>query len=441
MNCCEAAKEVLEDKQVTIALREPGKRCRHGSTFIYRCSAWSIALIALLLAGCCTRPRSPFVGLSPQESRALAQQLALRRDQELQADLRSAFASRSPKNILILSGGDAHGAFGCGILNGWRNAPNGRPKFDVVTGVSTGGLIATFAFLGEEQDDRTLREVYTNIRDKDIFNGPFNSFSSVFDTKPLKRLIARRVTPQTLCRVAAAHREGRRLYVTTVELESGAACIWPLSKIAFDAVRPSSGSNSTCQVNPAGLERFREILLATASIPVFFPPVEIDNGLHFDAGLREAVSLRLFMLGLQRAAEAGSLKTADQNPANKLIADPDGLPPTVWAILNGKLRSPPTAVEDNLLSIGVRSLEVYNETVVILSLRDAAHIAATHNPPFQFRWLSEPDELDAGPGPDLFHPLFDPAVTKRLYAAGEPLGQSGPSAWNLGPPPLDADPQ
>jgi len=76
---------------------------------------------------------------------------------------------------------------------------------------------------------------------------------------------------------------------------------------------------------------------------------------------------------------------------------------------------------------------------VILSLRDAAHVAATHNPPFQFRWLSEPDELDAGPGPGLFHPMFDPTVTKRLYAAGQPLGQAGAPGWKEGPPPLDAD--
>jgi len=30
-------------------------------------------------------------------------------------------------------------------------------------------------------------------------------------------------------------------------------------------------------------------------------------------------------------------------------------------------------------------------------------------------------------------------TTKRLYAAGEPIGAAGPSAWNQGPPPLDDD--
>lgn len=404
--------------------------------------ARSLVIAVVILAGCCTRPHSPFNGLNVQEARTLAERLALRRDQELQADLRSAFARRSPKNILILSGGGANGAFGCGVLCGWRKAPTGRPKFDVVTGVSTGALIATFAFLGEEEDDATLREVYTTIRDKDVFEGLFN-VSSLFDTAPLKRLIARHVTPHTVRRVAAAHRDGRRLYVTTVELESGGACIWPLSKIAFDAVHRSNSNaelggraREADDIDAAGIERFRQVLLAAASIPVFFPPVEIDGGVHLDAGLREAVSLRLFMLGLPRADEAPfkpAGETSVGEPGN------ENSPPTVWAILNGKLRSPPEAIRNSLLSIGTRSLEVYNETVVILSLRDAAHIAASHNPPFQFRWLSEPDELDAGPSPGLFRAMFDPTITKRLYAAGEPLGQAGPSAWKLGPPQLDAE--
>jgi len=286
--------------------------------------------------------------------------------------------------------------------------------------------MAVFAFLGEEQDDAALREVYTSLRDKDVFESLFKS-SSVFDTAPLKRLIAKHVTPDTLRRVAAAHREGRRLYVTTVELESGSVCIWPLSKVAYEAIYPGSASPSgeTNEAASGGIERFRQILLAAAAIPVFFPAVEIDGGLHFDAGLREAVSLRQLMLGLDLGPRD---KTSTRNS-----------PAVVWAILNGKLRSPPAAVGNGLLSIGTRSLEVYNESVVILSLRDAAHIAASHNPPFQFRWLSEPDELDAGSGPGLFHPMFDPIVMKRLYTAGEPLGKAGSSVWNNGPPPLDAD--
>src|SRR5207244_10715461 len=132
-----------------------------------------------------------------------------------------------------------------------------------------GALIATFAFLGEEQDDATLREVYTTIRDKDVFNLlNFSPPNSVFGTDPLKRLIAKHVTPRAFRRVAAAHREGRRLYVTTVELESGGVYIWPLSKIAFDAIystssstaRPPADPSEADDVDPAAIKRSPQIL-------------------------------------------------------------------------------------------------------------------------------------------------------------------------------------
>jgi predicted acylesterase/phospholipase RssA len=402
----------------------------------------SLAALLLLLSGCCTRPNSPFAGLSPAQARTLARKITLRRDQELQADIRNSFTS--PQNVLILSGGDASGSFGCGILNGWRNAQAGRPRFDVVTGVSTGGFIAVFAFLGQEQDDAVLRNVYTTIRDKDVFEGPPGG-SSVYHVGPLKRLIAKYITTNTLQRIAAAHAQGRRLYVTTVEIESGALCIWPLSEIAFNAVhqtpslKPPSAvaKHAAGTIDEAALDRFRQILLAAAAIPVFFPPVELDGGLHFDAGLREAVSLRPFMLGPERSIANTIVATGDL-PLAQAPASYDS-PPTVWAILNGKLHSSPKALKNNLLSIGLRSLEIYNETCVLLSLRDAAHLAAGHNPAFQFRWLGEPDDLDPAPGVGLFQPMFVPSVTKRLYAAGQLLGQSGPSAWNQGPPPIESE--
>ena len=176
--------------------------------------------------------------------------------------------------------------------------------FDLVTGVSTGALMATFAFLGEERDDAVLRQVYTQTRDGDVMDGPFTPGppNSVFDTGPLRRLIARYVTRDVIERVAAAHREGRRLYVATVELDTGAVVVWPLSRIASEAVAPG-GTGET------GVERFRTILLAAAAIPVLFPPVEIDGGLHVDAGLRETVFLRAGMLGDSSAESARATAT------------------------------------------------------------------------------------------------------------------------------------
>src|SRR5204862_815755 len=126
-----------------------------------------------------------------------------------------------------------------------------------------------FAFLGEPRDDATLKDVYTNLRDADVMDGPFTlgKPNSVFDTGPLRRLIARHVTPDAVRRVAAAHRQGRRLYAATVELDSGSLVVWPLSKVAADAcpAAAAAADDTTAAVDPAGLDRFRQILLAAAA--------------------------------------------------------------------------------------------------------------------------------------------------------------------------------
>lgn len=64
-----------------------------------------------------------------------------------------------PFNILAISGGAAGGAFGAGVLVGLTKA-RARPTFAIVTGVSTGALMAPFAFLGPDWDAR-LTDAYT----------------------------------------------------------------------------------------------------------------------------------------------------------------------------------------------------------------------------------------------------------------------------------------
>jgi predicted patatin/cPLA2 family phospholipase len=381
-----------------------------------RHSRLSFAALLILVCGCGSTP-SRFAGLDKAQARTLAQQMAADREKELTADLRSAFAARPPRNILVLSGGGANGAFGCGVLDGWRDTPGGRPQFDVVTGVSTGALMATFAFLGEPCDDRTLHEVYTKTRDPDIHDGPFTwgAPDSIFDTGPLERLIAKHVTTEAIARVAAAHRSGRRLYVATVDLDAGDLVIWPLSKIAAEG-------------GPEAAERFRKILLATAAIPVVFPPVRIDGDLHVDAGLRETVFLRRAMLGVSKAY--GATRPHDAGtPA-----------PAVWAIVNGRLQIDPTPVDDNLVDIGRRSLGIYTQSLEFLSVREIAHIAASNHPAFEFRYASIPAALEEeSPETNPLKPMFEPKRMSLLYAAGREMAQ-GQKAWHEGPPPVDEDP-
>ncbi len=105
-------------------------------------------------------------------------------------------------NILSLSGGGQNGAFGAGLLIGWRESGQ-RPQFDAVGGVSTGALLATHALLGTPADDAQLEEMYTQITKKDIHSerGIFSlafGADSLSDTAPLRELIARFITAETL---------------------------------------------------------------------------------------------------------------------------------------------------------------------------------------------------------------------------------------------------
>ena len=71
-----------------------------------------------------------------------------------------------PAHFLALSGGGDNGAFGVGLLNGWTESGT-RPEFKVVTGVSTGALIASLAFLGAKYDEQ-IRTIFTGVSSKDV---------------------------------------------------------------------------------------------------------------------------------------------------------------------------------------------------------------------------------------------------------------------------------
>ena len=185
-------------------------------------------------------------------------------------------------DLLSLSGGGDNGAFGAGLLVGWT-AHGDRPKFKLVTGVSTGALIAPFAFLGPEYDD-ALTDVYTNINPSRVFEKRFVPYAALAqdalsDSTPLYETISHHVDDAMLARIAAEYKKGRLLLIQTTDLEAGQPAIWNIGAIA------ASG-------DPRAAALIRRVLLASASIPAAFPPVLFDveaNGqtyqeLHVDGG-------------------------------------------------------------------------------------------------------------------------------------------------------------
>lgn len=198
------------------------------------------------------------------------------------AQLGPAAARRLPSaNFLAVSGGGDNGAFGAGLLIGWTERGD-RPEFKLVTGVSTGALIAPFAFLGPSYDG-VLRHVYTEVDQSAIFKSRsiltvlFNDALS--DTTPLFQLISQYVDDPMMAAIANEYRKGRLLLIGTTDLDAQRPVIWNIGAIA------ASG-------RPGALELFRKILLASAAIPAAFPPVLIDvavdgspyQEMHVDGG-------------------------------------------------------------------------------------------------------------------------------------------------------------
>lgn len=198
-------------------------------------------------------------------------------------------------NYLSISGGGDNGAFGAGLLTGWTEHGD-RPKFDLVTGVSTGALIAPFAYLGSDYDP-VLKAVYTETQPSDIYleKGIMGALfgEAMGDTTPLYGLITKYIDASLLKKIADEYsRTNRWLLVATTNLDTGTPVIWNMGKLA--------------QVGtPDALILFRKILLASAAIPGVFPPVMIDvvadgqkyQEMHVDGGATMSVFLYPSALG------------------------------------------------------------------------------------------------------------------------------------------------
>ncbi len=316
---------------------------------------------------------------------------------------------RKPFNVLVLSGGGAYGAYSAGVLAGWSEAGT-RPEFDVVTGVSTGALVATLAFLGPEKD-ADLKRFYTSLSDRDLYVRR-SSLSALWgdalaDSRPLEKLIEREVTGDLVAAIAAEHAKGRRLYIGTTHLSSRRLVVWDMGAIA------SRGG-------PGDVALFRRILLASASIPGFLPPVtipvEVDGKvteeMHVDGGVSASLFFRPPQVPRDQLADLGDRPLAGSN---------------LYIVVAGKLFADPAPVKPRFLSIVQTSISglLYAQTRGDLFQLYALSMATGMN----YRLAAIP--------PDAPMPAaattFDPAAMSRLYETGRrQAGAAG--AWRETPP-------
>jgi len=300
-----------------------------------------------------------------------------------------------PGPWLALSSGGADGAFGAGLLKGLSESGH-RPDYAVVTGVSTGALMAPFIFAGPRYDD-ALRSAYTKITAADVFEVG-NTGDSFVDSWPLKDLIAKQITPALLADVAAAHNSGRRLFVVTTDLDAERSVVWNMGAIAAHAADKNGGD--------VALALFRRVLLASSAIPGGFPPVLINveaNGkkfqeMHVDGG----VGGQFFV-----APAAAMAATSDYRlPATALyVVINTGLQPDFQIVT----RSTPS-----ILTATVGAAVKADTRLMI----DRAYLAAKRSG-VEFNIASIPAGFNApSRGP------FDPDYMTALFQLGENLGKS-----------------
>jgi predicted acylesterase/phospholipase RssA len=184
-----------------------------------------------------------------------------------------ALRAGEPLSILALSGGGAGGAFGAGAVAGLTRAGS-RPTFDVVTGVSAGALVAPYAFLGPTWDAQLI-EAFTGVAEDNLLKSRGLGVifgSSLYSGRPLQRLIDAHVSEAMILAVAREADKGRLLLVATTDVARGEPVIWDLGAIAKNG-------------GPTARTLFRDVLVASASVPGMFPPVIIrvnENGLAHD---------------------------------------------------------------------------------------------------------------------------------------------------------------
>jgi predicted acylesterase/phospholipase RssA len=313
-------------------------------------------------------------------------------------------------SILAISGGGGDGAFGAGLLCGWTAAGN-RPSFKLVTGISTGALTAPFAFLGPAYDDK-LKKVYTTISSKEVFK--LKSLFGMVQTDaialndPLAKLTTEYVDEKMLKDIAAEHLKGRRLYVGTTALDAQRPVIWNMSAIA------ASGRSDA-------LELFRKVMIASAAVPVAFPPVYIPveaggnsyDEMHVDGG----VTNQVFLYGPMLNLPAGRKILGFDRPLRK---------PRVFVIRNTRLKPAWLAVKPVMRSIAPRSVaslikaqgvgDIYR--IYVIAQRDGLDFNLAHIP----------DELDTNRSDE-----FNSQVMNVLFDTGYNLARYG-YRWQKTPP-------
>ena len=362
----------------------------------------ALALSTALLGACASDPRTPFtesdemtaVAIGAPNIRYWADATA----SAVQGVARRAVVQKGrPFVYLALSGGGGSGAFGAGVLNGWSES-GARPEFTIVSGVSTGALIAPFAFLGPAYDDR-LRQIYTDGEAQRLIGEP-NPLGALFGPgafgrERLRRLVERHLGDDLIRAVAREDQKGRRLLVVTTNLDAQRAVVWDMGAIA------TSGE-------PKAFELFREVLAASASVPVVFAPQLID----VEAGDRV----------FQEMHADGTLSAPVYTLPDAVLFG--GKPiartarPALYVIVNGRIDPGFAVVPDQTEAIAAQSLSTLNRVGTKAVLAQTYDVAVRQGLSFHLSYIGRDHPDSGGTG-------FETDAMRQLYDYGYEKARSG----------------
>jgi hypothetical protein len=309
--------------------------------------------------------------------------------------------SHSSYSVLALSGGGPDGAYGAGLLAGWQTAGS-RPNFDVVTGVSTGALMAPFVFLGPDYDD-VLRRLYTGPHLNDVMDGGIFVLleqPGLYRTQKVRVLMDQYITPDLMAAIAVEHRRGRRLYIATGSLDAQRSTGWDMGAIA------TRGTSKD-------LRLFRNIMIAAMSVPVLFPPVALPVAggssnspeMHVDAGQ---------FSGFYADAELFPPPGRGKCGSSRLTCH-------LYVLIHNKLLPEPKVMPLRVDAIGKRAVESIVKSNLTLALHTANHEMHDAGVQFHAAYL----RTDA-PG---VSPIdFNQAYMQKIYREGYEHGGQ-PDVW------------
>jgi len=383
---------------------------------------FAIALAALCLTACGSLSRDFYTASDlagpPPEGLAELRFNASDSDASIRfaAPARKRASAQRTFDVLALSGGGSNGAYGAGVLVGWTKRGE-RPEFDIVTGVSTGALTAPFAFLGPSWDDR-LTEAYTGKAAGRILRprGLGMLFRpSVYSAKGLREVVDDNVTDDLLQAIVAEHRRGRRLLIATTNLDTEETVIWDMGAIA------SRG-------DPASRQLFKNVLVASASIPGVFPPTLIEiqrsnsekagrrlSEMHVDGG----VTIPFFV-----APESLLLWTAAKGQAR---------PGRLYVIVNGKVGGTFGFTRGKAGAIVGRSWDAMSKALMRTHLAASSAFARRNGGQLFYAAIPDSTELDTS-GLD-----FANDNRTALFRMGYERAEAG-WAWSLSDEPAEVPP-